>query len=525
MGKYVGIDLGTTFSAVSYIDDKGNPQIIPNKNGSNTTPSTVLFEDGKTVVGMGAKKKSSTKPNCYEAFVKRHMGERNYTFTAPDGTAYRPEDISAIILRKLKEDAEAYLGEEILGAVITVPAYFGDPQRVATEDAARIAGINVLETINEPTAAAIAFGVSKDIDKMQRVAVYDFGGGTFDVSVLEFDNDNITVLSTNGDHQLGGYDLDLEIYKLAVESALEDGVDIESDPKAKQKLMLEIEEAKKTLSVSDEAEICIYVKGEEYCCEIDRETFEEAIEDKLETTLSIMQGALNEAKLSYSDIDKILLVGGSTRIPAVSRIIEANTGIIPSSEVHPDEAVAIGAAFHAIEVAKRNNATDKSSGTANASGGAPTENVVLPELDKSYTFKDVMSHGIGVVVCDMSGNLVNAVLMPKNTEIPAEIINDDFGTVQPFQQEVAIRVTQGEFTELEYVTIIGEAVLSIRPRDKIVPIRFIVSCDESQVIHVRAVDMDDNVDLGEITINREGHNMTEEQVKKSADNIHRLNIS
>lgn len=528
MGKYIGIDLGTTFCAVSYIDDKGNPQIIRNREGDNTTPSSVLFEDGKTIVGKTAKKKSTAKPLGYEAFVKRHMGESTYTFTAPDGTSYRPEEISAIILKKLKDDAETALGEEILGAVITVPAYFGDPQRDATKDAAQIAGINVLGIINEPTAAAIAFGVSKDIEKTQKVMIYDFGGGTFDVSVLEIDNGNIRVISTNGDHQLGGYDVDMVVYNMIKEAAFDEGIDIEKNPRYKQKVMLEVEEVKKTLSSSMTAEISLEFGDDIFECELDREDFEEAISDILDTTMGIMQGALNEAKLTYADIDKILLVGGSSRIPAVTSIIEEQTGIHPSSDVHPDEAVAIGAAFHVIELAKRGLEQSQNSNTFSDSQqfkNTATADVVLPEIEKQFKFVDVTSHGIGIIVYSVElQKEVNSILMPKNTEVPAEIVNDNFSTVNPYQEKIALTVTQGEFEEVEYVTVIGQAELNLRPRNKLVPIRFIVSCDENQIIHVRAIDLDENVDLGEITINREEHNMTEEQVEKSAENIHKLNI-
>ncbi len=527
MGKYIGIDLGTTFSAMAYVDEKGNPKIITNREGGNTTPSAVLFENGKTVVGKVAKKKSTAKPAAYEAFVKRHMGESTYSFTSPDGDSYRAEEISAIILKKLKNDAEAFLGEEVLGAVITVPAYFGDLQRDATKDAAQIAGLNVLGIINEPTAAAIAFGVSKDIEKPQKIMVYDFGGGTFDVSILDIDNGNIRVISTNGDYRLGGCDVDKILYNLVVEAALDEGFDIERNPKAKQKLMIEAEEAKKTLSSSDCAEISLEIGDDIFDYEVKREDFEAAISGLLDTTVAIMVGALGEAGLEYTDIVKILLVGGSTRIPAVANIIRENTGITPSSEVHPDEAVAIGAAFHALELAKRNAENPQSKPFINNDSDIPVSETqdALPEIDKRYTFKDVTSHGVGIVVwnSELEKN-ENSVLMPKNTEIPAEIINDDFGTSVPYQEVIALKITQGEFEDLNYVTVIGEAELKLRPRNKIIPIRFIVSCDENQIIHVRAIDMDEHIDLGEVTINRDENNMSDEEVKKSSENIHKLNI-
>lgn len=218
MGKYVGIDLGTTFSAVAYIDEKGNPQVLPNSNGNNITPSAVLFDEGTPVVGDEAKKDGKFNPGCYADFIKRHMGDKSFIFHDESSDKnYKPEDISAIILKKLKVDAENALGDTIDGAVITVPAYFTDLQRQSTKDAAEISGLHLLALINEPTAAAIAFGVTKNISSRQIVMIYDFGGGTFDVSILEIDDGNINVLSTNGDATLGGYDIDKAIYNYYIE--------------------------------------------------------------------------------------------------------------------------------------------------------------------------------------------------------------------------------------------------------------------------------------------------------------------
>ncbi len=529
MSKFVGIDLGTTFSAVAYIDEKGNPIIIPNKQGENITPSTVLFGGKKPVVGSAAKKKSFTDPKNYEAFVKRHMGEKTYSFTAKNGETFRPEEISALILSKLKSDAESFLGDTVDGAVITVPAYFGDPQRQATRDAATAAGLNVLDIINEPTAAAIAFGIGKNIGKSQKIMIYDFGGGTFDVSILDIDEDSIRVIATNGDHKLGGYDIDMAIVDYVKEKAEEEGMDIENDIKAMQNLMIQAEEAKKTLSSDDTTEISLYVKGEDLTIELDRETFEDMIETILDTTVSVMLRTLDEANLDYSQIDKILLVGGSTRIPIIQKVIEDESGIKPSSEVHPDEAVAIGAAYHAVDVVKQMAEGTFNSGKPKDDSQSKEEIYVniddIPELDKNYTFKDITSHGIGIVVCDDNlKKFSNSVIMEKNTEIPAEVIQDGYSTSEPYQEIIRLQVTQGEDRNLDYVTIIGEADLKVKPRNYIVPVRIIVSCDKDAIIHVRAIDLDQNIDLGEVTINRDKHNMTEEEVKKAANRINKLNI-
>jgi molecular chaperone DnaK len=528
MGKYVGIDLGTTFSAIAYIDEKGTPVIIPNKQGENITPSTVLFGGKKPVVGSVAKRKSITDPKNYEAFVKRHMGEKTYGFTTKDGETYHPEEISAMILSKLKSDAEDFLGDSIEGAVITVPAYFGDPQRQATRDAATMAGVKVLDVINEPTAAAIAFGISRNVESAQKVMIYDFGGGTFDVSILEINDADIKVIATNGDHKLGGYDIDMAIVDYVKKCAKEEGVDIESDVKAYQNLMIQAETAKKELSSDDTTEISLYIKGEDFSVELDRETFEDLIETILDTTISVMQRTLDEAGLEYKDIDKILLVGGSTRIPIIQSMLEEETGIKPSSEVHPDEAVAVGAAFHAVDVVKKlaDGTFEKEEGVSTSQvDGSDVKTEDIPDLDKNYTFRDITSHGIGVVVYDsVTEKLVNSVIMEKNTEIPAEIVQDGYSTTQPYQEGIQLQVTQGENTNLDYVTIIGSADLKVKPRDHVVPIRVIVTCDRNAIIHVRAVDMDENIDLGEITINREKHNMTEEEVKQATNRINKLNI-
>lgn len=527
MGKYVGIDLGTTFSAIAYIDEKGNPVIIPNKQGENITPSTVLFGGKKPVIGSVAKRKSITDPKNYEAFVKRHMGEKTYSFTTKDGETFHPEEISALILSKLKSDAEEFLGDSVEGAVITVPAYFGDPQRQATRDSATMAGLKVLDIINEPTAAAIAFGISRNVGKSQKVMIYDFGGGTFDVSILDINENSIQVIATNGDHKLGGYDVDMAIVDYVKKKAKEQGLDIENDVKALQNLMIQAETAKKELSSDDITEISLYIKGEDLSVEIDRETFEDLIETILDTTVSVMQRTLDEAGLEYENIDKILLVGGSTRIPIIHSMLEEETGIKPSSEVHPDEAVAIGAAYHAVDVVKQ--MADGTFDTGNAAGSGTGKMEIKPEdvpdLDKNYTFKDITSHGIGIVIYDdIQEKLVNSVIMEKNTEIPAEIIQDGYSTTQPYQEGIQLQVTQGESSNLDYVTIIGSADLKVRPRDHKVPIRVIVSCDRDAIIHVRAIDVDENIDLGEVTINREKHNMTEEEVKEATNRINKLNI-
>lgn len=519
MGKYIGIDLGTTFSCMAYIDENGQPVIIPNREGKNTTPSTVLFEGNTTIVGEEAKNQSILEPSNFEQFVKRHMGERDYFFTTTSGEKFSPEAVSAIVLAKMKADAEEYLGEPVDGAVITVPAYFNESQRKATMDAGSIAGLNVLSIINEPTAAALAFGISKGSEKTQTIMVYDLGGGTFDVTVLRFDNENITVLGTAGDRKLGGYDFDERIIKAVMEDAASKGMSIQDDEIARQDLQLKAEEAKKTLSTREKANIVLNIGGRPYKYTLTRDDFVDLVEPLLFKTVGSMETACDEAGIEYSDLDKILLVGGSTRIPLVRDSIEEETGITPSSEVHPDEAVAIGAAFHVLDAIK----IEQRKAERGESTNKKVLNATIPEPVKHYTFKDVTSHGIGIVVTDRNDGEMNSVILPKNTQVPASYTNQ-YTTTVPYQERLNVQVTQGEEEDLRYVTIIGTAEIEIAPREKLVEIEVTISCDENSIIHVKVYDLDLQRDLGEIHIDRIS-NLNEEEVRQNQQRISKLDIS
>lgn len=519
MGKYIGIDLGTTFSCMAYIDENGNPVVITNSEEERFTPSTVLFDEDVTVVGKEAKAQSVLDPNNFESFVKRHMGERDYYFITSNGEKYTPEEVSAVILSKLKSDAESYLGTTVDGAVITVPAYFNEAQRKATIDAGKIAGIEVLSIINEPTAAALAFGISKANAQEQKVMVYDLGGGTFDVTVIEFDTDNITVLGTSGNRKLGGFDFDNKIVEYVINKAKEQGIDLEGNKKILQDLQLQAEKAKKVLSSKENATILLRLDNGKFKCEISREEFEDLIDGLLFTTVSNLENACDEAGITYEDIDKILLVGGSTRIPAVKEAIEEETGIIPSSEVNPDEAVAIGAAYHVLDVLR--NKLDKN--TDNQCNDIEIDENDIPEIDHTYEFTDVTSHGIGIVTTIENEEEINSVILPKNSQVPCEFKNR-YTTVVPYQESLKIEVTQGEEEDLRYVTIIGTAEIKIQPREKIVGIEVSISCDENSIIHVRVRDLDLNKDLGEITIDRVS-NLTDEEILMNKTKIGKLDIS
>lgn len=518
MGKYIGIDLGTTFSCMAYINANGQPEIIPNAEGQNITPSVVLFDGDTSIVGREAKVQSLLEPKNFEQFVKRHMGERDYVFQTEDGEHYSPEAVSAIILAKLKADAERYLGDRVEGAVVTVPAYFNEAQRKATMDAGRIAGLEVLGIINEPTAAALAFGISRGSEQEQTIMVYDLGGGTFDVTVMRFDQENITVLGTAGDRKLGGFDFDNRIIEAVVKEAGKAGLDIEGDMTARQDLQLKAEDAKKALSSREKTNIVLNVGGRPFKYTLTKEEFVDMIEPLLFRTISSMGNACDEAGLQYADLDKILLVGGSTRMPCVCECIQDETGITPSAEVHPDEAVAIGAAYHVIDILKNagKKPTDKES--PKSAGSIP----VVPEISKQYSFQDVTSHGIGVVIMDEYGNYLNSLILPKNAQVPAEE-KKIYSTTVPFQENLEIKVTQGEEEDLRYVSIIGTAEIEIAPREKLVEIEVTISCDENSIIHVRVYDMDLNRDLGEMRIDRVS-NLSEEEIDRGRRKITSMDI-
>lgn len=519
MGKYIGIDLGTTFSCMAYIDENGNPIVIQNSEGDNTTPSTVLFDSESTIVGKEAKNQSIINPSDYEQFVKRHMGERDYFFVTSDKEKYSPEAISAIILAKMKDNAENYLADVVDGAVITVPAYFNEAQKKSTIDAGKIAGLNVLGIINEPTAAALAFGISKGGEQEQTVMIYDLGGGTFDVTIMRFDKENITVLGTAGDRKLGGYDFDNKIIETVIEAAAKEGMDINKDATARQDLQLKAEDAKKALSSKNKTNIILNISGKPFKYTLTREDFIDLIEPLLYKTIGSMESVCDEAGLEYSDLDKILLVGGSTKMPLVKDFIEQETGISPSSEVHPDEAVAIGAAYHVLNLLKIQQSKEKKSGDINMK----SEEIDIPEISKQYSFTDVTSHGIGVVCTNDNYEQINSIILPKNSQIPVEA-KEYYQTSIPYQEKINIQVTQGEEEDLRYATIIGTAEIEILPREELVGIEVTISCDENSIIHVRVYDMNLQKDLGEMHIDRIS-NLTDEEVKENQQRISKLDIS
>ena len=462
MSKIIGIDLGTTNSCVSVIEG-GEAVVIPNAEGARTTPSVVAFsKDGERMVGNVAKRQAITNPERTIASIKRHMGSA-YKVNI-DGKAYTPQEISAIILQKLKSDAESYLGDKVTEAVITVPAYFTDAQRQATKDAGKIAGMEVKRIINEPTAAALAFGIDQEND--QKVMVYDLGGGTFDVSIIEMGDGVQEVLATAGNNPLGGDDFDKKIMDwLVAEFKKEQGIDLSGDKMAMQRIKEAAEKAKIDLSGMTTAQISLPfitadATGPKHMeTTLSRAKFNEMTADLVEATMGPVRQAMSDSGLTMNDIDKILLVGGSTRIPAVQEAIKKFSGKEPFKGINPDECVAMGAALQ---------------------GG------VLGGDVKGLLLLDVTPLSLGIET--MGG--VNTVIIERNTTIPTKK-SQIFSTAADNQTSVEVHVLQGEREFAKDNKTLGMFHLDgIMPARRGVPqIEVTFDIDSNGIVHVSAKDL------------------------------------
>jgi molecular chaperone DnaK len=442
----VGIDLGTTFSVVAHLDSQGRPWTIPSCEGDPTTPSVVLFDDGQVVVGSEAAKAAEFEPGLVATFAKRDVGNRHFHRTI-GGQHLPPEVIQALILKKLKEDAVLKLGE-FTKAVVTVPAYFNEPRRRRTQDAGRMAGLEVLDIINEPTAAAIAYGVQQEFldergrsSRRETILVYDLGGGTFDVTLLQIDGQAYTAIATGGDVFLGGIDWDRRIVDLVAEQfQAEHGVDLREDPITLQSLLREAEDCKRSLSVRDDARLRFAHEGQRVQVDLSRTQFEEATGDLLDRTLLTTRRVLREGNSSWDDVDRLLLVGGSSRMPAVHRMLEAESGRSVDRSLSPDESISQGAAIYA--------------GLLLGSDVA-----VLQDM----SVKNVSSHHLGVLGVERStGRKRRQLMISRNTVLPAESVHQ-FKTLEDDQVSVEVNVIEGGDDSGNDATKIGRCVVSGLP--------------------------------------------------------------
>ena len=488
MGKIIGIDLGTTNSCVAVMEG-GKPVVIANTEGIRTTPSVVAFtKTGERLVGDPAKRQAVTNADKTISSIKRHMGS-DYKVTIDD-KKYTPQEISAMILQKLKKDAESYLGETVNEAVITVPAYFNDAQRQATKDAGKIAGLDVKRIINEPTAAALAYGLDNETE--QKVMVYDLGGGTFDVSIIEIGDGVIEVLSTNGDTRLGGDDFDQKIIDWMVsEFKKAEGVDLSTDKMALQRLKEAAEKAKKELSSATTTNINLpFITAtadgpKHFDMNLTRAKFEELVHDLVERTAIPVQNAMKDAGLNYSDISKVLLVGGSTRVPCVQEKVKQLTGKEPNKSLNPDECVAVGASIQGGKLA----------------GDAGAGDILLLDVTP-----------LSLSIETMGG--IATKLIERNTTIPTKK-SQVFSTAADNQTAVDINVLQGERQFAKDNKSLGQFRLDgIPPARRGVPqIEVTFDIDANGIVNVSAKDLGTGKEQ-HITITS-GTNMSDDDIEKA----------
>jgi molecular chaperone DnaK len=523
----IGIDLGTTYSAVAYIDEFGQAKIIPNDQSERITPSVVYFESkDNVIVGQSAKDQIELSPDSVVSFVKREMGKNKeevrkeekyntfkpYTFF---GKTYSPEEISAFILKKLKKDAETYFqGKPITDAVITVPAYFNDAEKQATIDAGKIAGLNVLRVLNEPTAAAIAYGVTNASNQSQKVFVFDLGGGTFDVTVLYIKNEGkkiIDVINTDGDHKLGGKDWDDKIIDyIAQEFINQYGEDPRDQKEAMADLRIKSEKAKRALSSKDSTKLIIKTEENSLKIELTKEQFEEMTASLMSTVESHCGYVLRQCNppLSWHQIDTILLAGGSTRMPMIKQMLERISGKeVRTDLINPDECVAIGAAIQASLTGIEEGLTDQKP---------------IGTLGGGLEVRDILTHTLGTIAFNERDEEEVFPILQKGQKVP-NTNTERFSTRVDNQTSVRFRITEGESQKPENVTIIQEATLEIdKPLPKGAPIEAAFDMSADGMLTVTARDVTNNKSIV-VKIDRKS-NLSEKDLNNAIKNLNAIKV-
>jgi molecular chaperone DnaK len=516
--KAVGIDLGTTFSAVAHIDAYGKPQIIPNAESERITPSVILFDGANVIVGTHAKNNAVAEPEKIVDFVKREMGKPKEQFSRSfNDKVYSAEELSALIIKKLKNDAEKYVREEVTDAVITVPAYFNDAERIATITAGQLAGLNVLQLINEPTAAALAYGLDK-LDENQTVFVFDLGGGTFDVTIMRILDHKIDMIATNGDHRLGGKDWDDVIVNMVAE---------EFDRRHKENPLLDLQSyqdlqsraitAKIQLSSRARTTVVHHHGGKSAKVELTRKEFEERTRHLVEKCKTICEMVMQEAKLKWDKIDKVLLVGGMTRAPMIRAMISDLSSKPLVDHVNPDEVVAVGAAMQAV----LSMLTEE-----NASG----EKLVDEKTRQQFSsldggliqVTDITSHTLGVVLWDEK-HLQEYVfpMIRKMTAIPA-VVRNSFGTASSNMQRAVVKVVEGESTLPGECTALGVCDVQLPPfLPKGSPVELTYQYNANQVLEVQVQAAGNHA---KVSINR-NTGLDPEEIQKATSGLQELNVS
>ncbi|MBN2182322.1 MAG: Hsp70 family protein [Sedimentisphaerales bacterium] len=510
MSNIVGIDLGTTFSALAILNAIGKPEIVPNADGERLTPSAIFFdEENADVIRVGLEAINSRHLNAQRSvrWIKRHMGDAGYSKKI-DGKDWSPVELSSLILKKLKQDSSVEHGE-IKDAVISVPAHFDEIRRKATMDAGTMAGLNVIGIVNEPVAAALYYATTRVING--RILVYDLGGGTFDVTIMDVKGTQMDIVCSQGDHALGGVDFDAQILKMLEQNYKEKfNAELIASEEDRAKYEDEAEDIKKTLSRRESAKKMLYGSAGSMRAEITRDMFEEAISSLMARTDILVEVALEEAGSKPSDIDKVILVGGSTRMPIVQQRLEKMFGFAPETAVNVDECVALGAALHAGLAMIREKPDEVPVGIASGL--------------KDINLTDVCNHSYGTVCAPVDKEtgkrvLQNRIILKKNTPLPCEA-SQTFYTVSKGQTAVEVTITQGEDSAVEYVNKIATHKLELPPnRQAECPIKVTYSYDVNQRMHCKFEDLESGKALAvDLSINKNGEMSEEDSANKSKQN-------